>query len=1158
MLRGETLLDIQAELHAVGQPYQELYEAVVELKRRHDLHPCAVRPRDGMSLRSDGERETVQDLVARFRRLPEDSRKRLPALWNSLAQLEIVIGDLEAGQRDFQEVARLVNDPISRAEAHHNVYRAALERRDWDAALSALRRAVALDAETFEPFPFQRYEPRQILGAGGHGVSFLCLDHASDRSVVVKSLRLDSLDQEDTILREARVVQDLDHPVVVRILESGYGGPSSTRPYLVLEHFDGQSLAEYVARNGPFSPEDWLEVCWPIGRALQALHGRGILHRSLRPGCVFLRQTKNTDGATRMQVKLLDVGLALKRSIIHACVSNPESQLHSGVGRSVARVVPFAPPEVVGRPKGQVWVGPHSDVYSFGRLCAFGLTGKPSPDGGDRLLVPDVWQKIIEDCTAWTINRRPEHIGMIVDRIGQITGADEVVGRIERELNETLIDELSAAIEADPNSAAAHANRGVALARQGDHAQAIADYTEALRLDPGNAALLRRRAWSNSRLKFNVGAIADYTQSLQLEPHNLEALVNRGLAYSQNGEHDMAITDYTEGLRIDPHDAAIYYNRGNAWYANGDLACAIDDYTDAIRLDPHNQWALGNRGKTYAMRGEQGKAIADFTRILQLDPENVNALGDRAASNIAMDRADRAIADFTEAIRLAPTAALYHDRGLAHATSGNLEQAISDFTEALSLSPENAALLLSRARAHAELGRNDDALADLDEALRIAPQSASAFSQRGTLHVRLGQYEQAIADCTEAIRIKPTPAAYFQRGNAYAESGDQDRAVADYTQVLQLDSKAAPALTNRGNSYARLGDLERALADFDRALEIAPDDLVTMINRGNARARLGQLVGAVADYTHALRLDPAHARTYSSRGLIHASQGDWEKALADFDQAIRLEPGNPRPYNHRGNVRAERGDRAGAIADFSEAVRRDPTYAAAWYNRGIAFGELGQHARAVEDFTQTLRLEPSHSRALTNRGLARRRLADQDGALADFTAAISTDPEMLAAYFNRAGLLSERGDYDAAVADLDEVLRRDGDDVAAWISRGRIHSLLGQHEKAIADNLEALKRAPDDSRIANNLAWLRATAPRAELRDGPAALELARKACAAGEDCTRLDTLAAALAACGQFEEAASCQQRALDLAPEDEKDDFRSRLELYQAGKAYVQGVRS
>src|SRR4051812_3440275 len=207
------MLDIQSELHEAGQHYQDLYEAVVELKRRHDLHPCAVRPRDGLSLRSDGERETVQDLVARFRRLPDDTRRRLPALWNSLAQLEVVIGDLDASLKDFQEVARLVEDPISRAEAHHNVYRAALERRDWETALVSLRRAVALDADAFEPFPFSRYEPRQVLGAGGFGISILCHDRQGNQAVVIKVLRPDALDREaGPIFREAKTLQDLDHP----------------------------------------------------------------------------------------------------------------------------------------------------------------------------------------------------------------------------------------------------------------------------------------------------------------------------------------------------------------------------------------------------------------------------------------------------------------------------------------------------------------------------------------------------------------------------------------------------------------------------------------------------------------------------------------------------------------------------------------------------------------------------------------------------------------------------------------------------------------------------------------------------------------------------------------------------------------------------------
>src|SRR5262249_12714684 len=159
------------------------------------LHPCSVKPRDGLALRRDLVRETVQDLVKRFRNLPGDQRRRLPALLNSLAQLEIVVGDLDAGQRDFEEVARLVTDPIAQAEAYHNVYQAALDRNDLTEALAALRHAVELDPDPFAPFPFDRFEPVRILGAGGCSVTFLCEERTTGNRVVVKALHPENLDR---------------------------------------------------------------------------------------------------------------------------------------------------------------------------------------------------------------------------------------------------------------------------------------------------------------------------------------------------------------------------------------------------------------------------------------------------------------------------------------------------------------------------------------------------------------------------------------------------------------------------------------------------------------------------------------------------------------------------------------------------------------------------------------------------------------------------------------------------------------------------------------------------------------------------------------------------------------------------------------------------
>jgi tetratricopeptide (TPR) repeat protein len=1138
------VLDIQAEQHEHGQAFGELYEAVAGLKRRHDLHPCAVRPRDGLALRRDSERELVQELVRRFRDLPAEQRRRLPALWNSLAQLEVVVGDWEAGQQDFQEVASLVTDPLARAEAFHNVYRTALERRDHGEALAALRAAAGLGPDAFEPFPLAQYEPLAILGADGFAVRFLCAEKASGARVLVKALRPDSLDRDlEALARDVAALRELDHPALARVRAFGRVGADPARPYLVVEHFDAPPLAEHVAAYGPLAPEQWLEVAWPIARALQAAHARGVLHRSLRPSCVLLRKVNDSRGE-RWRVKVLDTGLSLKRAVIHASASHPEARALTALGRGVARLVPFAASEVVGRPKGQVWVGPHSDVYSFGRLCAFALTGKPDPGRADLAPLPEGWKALLGECTAWTIAGRPAHFGIVLERLAQLAGPGEILARIDHDLYEDVIAEHSATLASDPTCLAAYLGRANAYARQGEHAKAVADYTEAIKLSPEDASLYRRRGLSHARNQDLDSAIADHTEALRREPRDVEARANRGLAFAQKGEYDKAVADYTEALLLSPRDESLHYNRGNAYYAQRDFDRAVADYTEAIRVNPKNAWALGNRGKAHALRGDHARAVADFSRVLQLDPANRRALADRAASYSELGRHDRAVADYTAALALGPSSALYHDRGMAHAATGDADKAIADFTEALALDPNNVGALLLRGRAYAERDEPEKALADFDEAIRLAPDSAAAYYRRGNVHAQRGDHDRAAADFTDCIRLLPDYApAYFNRGNAHAGRGDHDRAVADYTEAIRLAPEDAAPYTNRGNSYCSLSDLGRAVADYTRALELEPGDALTLCNRANAHARLGNLEKALADYSEAIRVDPDNARAYNGRGAIHAERGELEEAIADFSAAIERDARLARAYHNRGNARLDSGDPSGAVADFGEAVRIDPAYVPAWYNRGIAHAELGEVHKALADFDEAIRLNPGHAGAYNNRGNARRRLGDDAGALADFTSAIGLAPGFSMPYFNRANVHADRGEYEQALADFTEALRLNPDDLAGYLNRGRVYTLRGEYERAIADNEEALRRAPDDVRILNNLAWLWATCPVAELRNGPRAVEYSRRACEATgwEDAGHLDTLAAAYAACGEFEEAARWERLALEKAPEAERADFRA-----------------
>jgi len=117
---------------------------------------------------------------------------------------------------------------------------------------------------------------------------------------------------------------------------------------------------------------------------------------------------------------------------------------------------------------------------------------------------------------------------------------------------------------------------------------------------------------------------------------------------------------------------------------------------------------------------------------------------------------------------------------------------------------------------------------------------------------------------------------------------------------------------------------------------------------------------------------------------------------------------------------------------------------------------------------------------------------------------------------------------------------------------GHYHS--GAFDKAIAAHLEALKLDPHDAVTGNCLAWIWATCPDDRLRNGPRALEHARRSCERTEfqEPGFLDTLAAAYAECGDFTQATYWEQRVLELLPEEEHAEYQARLELYEMGRPY------
>jgi hypothetical protein len=409
------VLDVKTEVQRQGEQLRELGKAVLQALEQHQFSRREVRPQDSLSIRDDGERQLVKRLVARYRALPAEQRHQTPALLNALGKLELGTGEFAAAQQDFQTVARLVPDAKVQAEARYNAYRAALERREWAEAYRELLGAIAGDNKRFAPFPVARYKPRRILGAGGFGVAFLCEHAAMATQVVVKTLLVEGLEQDiDKVFGEARLLGQLNHPGIIRLWDCGYLEPNKrSRPYLVMDYFEGETLEDHVQLHGVLTPQDARHVALAAASALEAAHRQDILHRDVKPANLLVRPDE-----TGWQVKLIDFGLALKQGLVPADGGRANAD-RSLVGSSIAGTQEYAAPEQMGRLPG-VAVGPYSDVYGFGRTCYFALLGTPEPDDEERKKLSVGWRKLLGNCTARAVERRPAAFAEIQKRLARI------------------------------------------------------------------------------------------------------------------------------------------------------------------------------------------------------------------------------------------------------------------------------------------------------------------------------------------------------------------------------------------------------------------------------------------------------------------------------------------------------------------------------------------------------------------------------------------------------------------------------------------------------------------------------------------------------------------------------------------------------------------
>lgn len=217
-----------------------------------------------------------------------------------------------------------------------------------------------------------KYEIERVIGCGGMGTVYRCLQVEFGRAVAIKLLHAGAIDDKQyaRFEREAAVMNTLMHRNIVTFYAFGMHAGA---PYIVTEFLPGQTLEKVLFENGPMDVKCAVKLATQICSALSCAHSNGIIHRDLKPSNLILTESSGDE----MTVKLVDFGLAK----IHAS-PGVESQKLTDVGMTVGTTQFMSPEQFMGSN-----VDARSDVYSLGCVLYYCLTGMPPFDGTNSVII---------------------------------------------------------------------------------------------------------------------------------------------------------------------------------------------------------------------------------------------------------------------------------------------------------------------------------------------------------------------------------------------------------------------------------------------------------------------------------------------------------------------------------------------------------------------------------------------------------------------------------------------------------------------------------------------------------------------------------------------------------------------------------------------------
>jgi serine/threonine protein kinase/Flp pilus assembly protein TadD len=661
------------------------------------------------------------------------------------------------------------------------------------------------------------YEILALIGAGGMGEVYRARDPRLDRQVAVKVLSERWGNDQRSLSRferEAKAVAALSHPHILTIYDVG---SRSGMTYVVTELLDGETVRARLAR-GPLEWRKAVEICIAVAEGLDAAHGKGVVHRDVKPENIFL----TSDG----RVKILDFGLA---SYQPAAAAGQTLETQTEVGLLMGTPGYMSPEQVRGEP-----VNAASDIFSLGCVLYELLTGRRAFVG------PTVAASM-----AAILSQDPP---IFTDAIGNAPTA------LERLVRHCLEKDCRLRFHSAHDLVFAMRNleRPQESAQAGSDSIAVLPFTNAGGADSeylsdGITESLINIFSSFPRLRVVPRSVAFRYKGVDVDPRATGYELNVRLLLTgrvlQRGER-LSVQAELVDTREQKQIWGERFNRtfSDIFEVEDEIARKISDqlrtkltgedrkrlgrrYTEnttAYQLYLKGSYQLSKRTPESLQR-----AIAYFQAATGEDPQYGLAYAGLADGQMILSW--YGLHRPAEAIERSKNAALravemdgelaegYAALGFARVCGAEWAAAIRDFERAIQLNPgcwqayDWYALCLSF------LGRCEEAVSTIGKAQQLEPLSLVIYHHSAWVHLQARRYNEALAQCRKAFEIAPDYSlCHFWAGLAYSQMSMHEDAIRSLQRAREYLGNVPFSVAGLAHAYVLAGEAEKGRKLLDQ------------------------------------------------------------------------------------------------------------------------------------------------------------------------------------------------------------------------------------------------------------------------------------------------------------------------------------------------------